>query len=160
MATSKLCIKENPMDSTHNDVCAISEKKSIQNSGAPIQIVGFDESSAGQDAVAFSVKIKDMGSGLLAKQGTMCDDNAGTKNVVKLTVDTGSLVLTCGGLSNPTSTGTAYSGEIRMSTGEVSVRCTQQLTPADNSDNVMIVDMFVDYDYQESKATSVLVKHI
>lgn len=160
LATSKLCVKENTMDSTHNDVCTVSEKKSVQNSGAPIQIVSFDESSAGQDAVAFSVKIKDMGSGLLAQQGTMCNDHAGTKNIVKLTVDTGISGLTCGGLSNPSTTGTAYSGDIRMSTGEVSVRCTQQLTLADKSDKVMIVDMFVDYDYQESKATSVLVKHI
>ncbi|MFH1589793.1 MAG: hypothetical protein ABIB43_04470 [archaeon] len=158
-ATSKLCIKENVLSST-DDVCIVTGPKEVQNSGAPVQIISFDEFTAGKSAVSFSFKVKNVGNGLLSRASSACDQTTVAKDYVKISVDTGLSGLTCSGLSGGNSLGTAYVGEVKLSTGERQIRCTQQLTPVDMVDKVMIVDMVVDYDYEESTRTDVLVKHI
>ncbi|NQU98338.1 hypothetical protein HQ533_02635 [Candidatus Woesearchaeota archaeon] len=160
MATSQLCIKEDLLDSTNQDVCTVTGAKNVQNSGAPIQITEFEEFSAGQNAVSFSFKIKNVGNGLLSRQGTTCEDDPSNKDYLKITVDSRLSGLTCSGLSNTATSGTAYSGEVKLSLGTRQVRCTQQLSESDKTDKVMIVDLLVDYDYEESTNTNVLVKHI
>jgi len=159
-STSQLCIKENLLDSTNTDVCVVSGDKTVQNSGAPVQITSFQEFSAGPDKLSFTLNIKNVGNGLLSKDGSLCDDTPADKNVVKLTVDTHMDGLTCSGLSNTELVGTAYSGEVKLSTGERQVRCTQEISASQKSDKIKIVDISVNYAYQESVTTNVLVKHI
>ncbi|MBU1201663.1 MAG: hypothetical protein KJ583_06980 [Nanoarchaeota archaeon] len=159
-ATSQMCIKENLLDSADTNVCSVSGEKTVQNSGAPVQITSFQEFSAGPDKVSFTITIKNVGNGLLSKADANCDDAPANKDVVKLTVDTHIVGLTCSGLSNTATAGTAYSGEVKLSTGERQVRCTQEIAANQKSDKIKIVDIFVDYGYKQSVSTNVLVKHI
>ncbi|MBC8500483.1 MAG: hypothetical protein H8D38_01845 [DPANN group archaeon] len=160
MATSQLCIKENLLDSSDTKVCTVTGSKNVQNSGAPVQILNFEEFSAGQNAVSFSFRVKNVGNGLLSAASSSCDQTPANRDYVTVTVDSGLQGLTCSGLSNPSENGTAYSGDVKLATGERQIRCTQQLSDADQTDKIMIVDSSVDYDYQESTRTDVLVKHI
>jgi len=160
MATSQLCIKENLLDSSDTKVCTVTGSKNVQNSGAPVQILNFEEFSAGQNAVSFSFRVKNVGNGLLSAARSSCDQTPANRDYVTVTVDSGLQGLTCSGLSNPSQNGTAYSGDVKLATGERQIRCTQQLSDADKTDKIMIVDLSVDYDYQESTRTDVLVKHI
>ena len=159
-ATSQLCVKENLLDSSDTSVCTVTGSKTVQNSGGPVQITSFEEFSAGQDAISFSFTVKDVGNGDLSAAGSTCDDTPTAEDYVLLTVDTGLIGLTCSGLSEPTQSGTSYSGTVKLTTGQRQVRCTQQLSAIDKTDKVMIVDLSVDYDYEESASTTVLVKHI
>ena len=159
LATSKLCIKEDLQDSS-DDVCTVFGPKDVQNSGSPVQITGFKEFSAGANAVSFSFDVKNVGGGLLAQNGFGCDQDFVYKDFVRITVDTGLPDLTCSGTSNPSTDGTAFSGDIKLTIGKRQVRCTQQLRESDKTDKIMIVDFNVDYDYQVSRQISVLVKHI
>ncbi|MAG38500.1 hypothetical protein CMO90_00250, partial [Candidatus Woesearchaeota archaeon] len=54
--------------------------------------------------------------------------------------------------------GSLSTGEIKLSTGERQVRCTQNL--AEKSDMIKIIEVTAEYDYQDSKSTNVLVKHL
>lgn len=159
IANAPLCIKEKLMDQDAS-ICLVSGTKTVENSGAPIQITEFEEFTAGADAISFSFKVKNMGNGAFSRKASGCDEIPANINFVRLTVDSGMSGLTCSGLSNPTTSGTAYSGDAKLSTGERSVRCTQPLTANDKTDKIKIVEIFIDYDYLESALTNVLVKHI
>lgn len=159
-ATSKLCIKENLFDSANTDVCTVSGSKDVQSSGAPVQVVDFQEFTAGRDAISFSFKIKNVGNGLLSKESSACDQTSVSKDFVSITVDAHMNGLTCSSLTNGAASGTAYTGEAKLSTGERQVRCTLQLDPAEKTDKVIIADISINYDYRISTSTNVLVKHI
>ncbi|MFH1770886.1 MAG: hypothetical protein ABH828_05020 [archaeon] len=157
-ATSTVCIKENLIRPT-DDICAVVGPKQIQNSGAPIQIADFQQYSAGQNAIAFTFRVKNMGNGDVYNKDSMCEgEGIANKEIVTLTVDTSIPGLTCSGV--PETTAGVFIGDIKLSTGEKQVRCTQQLSDADKTDKIMIVDLVVEYAYHESTSTSVLVKHI
>jgi hypothetical protein len=169
-ATSKLCIKEDPLDRS-DDICTIAGSKEVQNSGAPVQITKFEEYSAGQNAVSFSFTVKNVGNGLLSTplrpsaQGDdvpekPCSQESPFKNVVKVKVVTGMDNLSCSGMTNPVQLEDGFEGFVKLTTGERQVRCTQNLDGEDQVDKIMIVDFEVDYHYEESKSTTVLVKHI
>lgn len=157
-ATSTVCIKKNLIRPT-DDICSVIGAKEIQNSGAPIQLSDFQQYSAGQNAIAFTFRIKNMGNGDVYKKDSDCEGEGITnKELVTLTVDTSIPGLTCSGVSE--STAGVFIGDIKLSTGEKQVRCTQQLSEADKTDKIMIVNLVVEYAYHESTTTSVLVKHI
>ncbi|MBU0667241.1 MAG: hypothetical protein ABIC91_02930 [Nanoarchaeota archaeon] len=161
LANSKLCIKENLLDTINDEVCIVSGSKNVENSGGPIQVTGFEEFTAGQDKVSFTINLEDKGTGKLSALGSSCDQTPANKGVVKISVDTGLSGLVCSGLSNSVvsaGTVTAYVGETKLSTGQKSVRCTQ--TIAEKSDKIKIVDITLEYDYMETIASTVLVKHV
>jgi len=157
-ATAPLCIKENLLDSQNTDVCTVSGIKDVQNSGGPVQITSFEEFSAGPDKVSFSFTVKNLGNGELSESGQQCDDSTAYENVVGLTVDAGLSGLTCSGLTDGQASGTKYTGNVKLTTGERVVRCTQ--TVSTSIDQIKIVNVAVDYGYQESVKKNLLVKHI
>ncbi len=153
-ATADICIKENLQDTLDTTVCTVLGAKEIQNSGAPVQVASFEEFSAGQDAVSFTFTVKNMGNGEVYTQGSTCNDaTRADEDKVYIEVDTGlSDPLACQGLGDGTK------GTIKLSTGQRIIRCTQQIT--DKVDKISVVTIKLTYDYLESKATSVLVKHV
>lgn len=162
LATASLCVKEDLLDSTDADVCTVSGTKDVQNSGAPVHITEFKEFTAGQDKVSFSFTVKNVGNGLLSDLNKDCDQTPANKDYVTVIVDTHLDGLTCSGLTNgaEVTDSTAYSGKVKLTTGEKQVRCTQTISEADRTDKVMITDFTLNYDYQESTRKQVLVKHI
>ncbi len=102
--------------------------------------------------------MKNLGGGLISKTGVTCNETPLYDGVVTLTVNSGLTGLECVGLDS--TTGTAVSGDVKVSTvtNEKKVTCTQNLPTRE--DKIKIVDLKLDYDYKDTVSTSVLVKHI
>ncbi len=153
-ANSVVCILEDNLDEA--GLCKVSEQKQIFNSGAPLQIINFIESSRGKDKIAFTFTIQHKGNGRIYQQLSGC--NSTTRNfedIVWVEVDTGiSGAIECSGLRE----GTSSSGYVRLFSDNKPITCAQTVNT--NSDYQKPVVIRMKYDYQDNKETTVLVKHI
>ncbi len=74
-AVFSLCLKKNTVQKESNkEACKIEESKSVENSGAPIQINNIRESAAGNNKVKFTFDIEKVGSGDIYNQGKFTMD--------------------------------------------------------------------------------------
>ncbi|MBD3259700.1 hypothetical protein GF371_03660 [Candidatus Woesearchaeota archaeon] len=148
---SELCIREN-LRATTQSVCEVKESKPVQNSGAPVHVVELTESAASTDIISFVFKIEHRSNGGVYKLGTGCDKNRINKDKVYVEVDTGLEGLQCSGLRE----GTGNSGFADLRTGQAIIRCKQ---PVDaETDFKKIVNIKLEYDYEDTISTQVTVK--
>ncbi len=152
-AMSQLCVKENLLDEKE-EVCKVTEKKEVFNSGAPVQIIEFEESARGLDKIGFTFKIIHKGNGKIYGKNTDCASSRANENKVWVEVDTGIPGTECTGLSE----GSATTGYIVLYGGERSIRCTQPLTTA--IDYVKPVNINLEYDYSDDISTTIIVKPV
>ena len=153
IAQSELCVKENLL-SSDDKICKVTEKKKIFNSGAPVQIIEFEESARGKDKLAFTFTIQHKVKGDVYRQGTKCDQNRVNENKVWINVDTGIPGTECAGLSE----GTATSGYVVLYEGERVIRCSQPISTT--SDYVKQVRIDLTYDYLDDISTNIIVKPV
>jgi hypothetical protein len=152
-ANSKLCIRENNLD-TKEGVCTVTEEKDVFSSGAPIQITEFKESARAKDKVAFTFRVEHKGDGDIYQQATKCDTSTRKyEDKIWVEVDTKMEGLECSGLKD----GTASSGYITLYGNDKPITCVQEVST--NSDYETEVVIKLAYDYKDSKQTSILVKH-
>lgn len=158
-AQALLCIRDDLLKPDEDAGCKVSEKKSAQSSGSPIQITSFEENPAGSDRVTFSFQVEHRGTGRITKQGTRCnnDDIVADDDKVWVEVSTGDITsgLSCSGLEGGSST----TGFVRLFGGKRLIRCTQQKVPGFTGDFEKIVKIKALFDYKESITTPLLVKH-
>src|SRR3989344_2460427 len=76
----EVCLKEDLRDTR---VCTVQENKQFSVSGAPIQVSSVIEDTAGKGIMALKIKIKNVGSGKVAKQG----DNFGVTERLTYSLD-------------------------------------------------------------------------
>lgn len=154
-AQADMCILDD-LTKTKDEVCKVTEKKTVYSSSAPIQIENFEESVAGTDKVAFNFEIVHRGSGAISNKDatTQCSDETTDKNKVWVEVSNGLEGLTCSGLSD----GTDTTGYTTLYGGKRMIRCTQDISALEG-DFEKKVNIEVTYDYKEHKETTVLVKH-
>jgi hypothetical protein len=95
-ATTKICIREDLLDTIEESVCTVTEPKAIYNSGAPVQITKFEESATGKNTIAMSFNIEKKGNGNIYKSYylpdgpiEMCENERKWKDRVYVTVDAG-----------------------------------------------------------------------
>lgn len=154
VVNSKLCVKEDMLDTEDNAVCTITESKQIQNSGAPVQITSFEQTVAGRDKIAFTFEISHVGSGSVHQTNSDCSTETVDENRVYVEVNTGlSGELSCSGLGS----GGSYSGEVVLYEGKRTVRCTQIVDTT--ADFEKITEIKLTYDYKDDVSSQVLVKH-
>ncbi|MBW3011990.1 hypothetical protein KY311_02310 [Candidatus Woesearchaeota archaeon] len=136
-------------------VCAVTEEKKVLNSGAPLQVTTLSESVAGSDKIAFIFKVEQKGNGNVYKYNTDCNDADVRTDVNKVfvTVSTGLPGLQCTGLSD----GTASSGYVTLRSGSATVRCIQPVSTETTFQK--IVNIKLDYDYEEDIGTTITLKH-
>jgi len=156
LAYADLCVLDD-LTKTVDQVCKVTERKTVESSSAPVQIENFEESIAGTDKITFSFEIVQTGSGLVSKQETACSDETIEKDKVWVEIDSGLDGLKCSGLSDGTDT-TGYTtlyGKKRM------IRCTQDTSAADlqGRDFEKKVNIKAIYDYKDHKEVTVTVKH-
>ncbi len=157
VAQADLCVLDD-VTKTKDEVCKITEKKSVDCSSAPIQVENFDESVAGTDKVTFSFEMTHRGSGLISKKESSCSDETIDKDKVWVEIDTGlGGGLSCSGLSDGTET-TGYS---TLYGGKRMIRCTQDISASNlqGQNFEKKVNIKIIYDYKEHKEATVMVKH-
>ncbi|MBC8444060.1 hypothetical protein H8D83_00590 [Candidatus Woesearchaeota archaeon] len=152
-ADTKICIKENPL-SDNKGVCEIKETKTVFNSGAPVQIANFKETARANDKIAFTFDVWHKGTGKLFEKYTTCEDTLTNKDKVYVSIDTGMDGLECTGLTE----GTATSGYITLYDGKRAITCTQNVAGS-SGDFEKVIEITLDYDYEQEISTNVLVKH-
>ncbi len=153
-AVSKLCIRENLLTPPEGGICEINEQKPLFNSGAPVQIANFKESTRAKDKVAFSFDIINSGEGTVFERNTDCDrSQRKNENRAYIIVDSGMSGLSCTGLET---TGKGAEGFVTLYGGKKVVTCTQ--TASTHSDFEQLVKVEAVYDYEQTTQTSITVK--
>lgn len=138
-----------------NDVCEVIGSKSSYSSAAPVSVENIKENIGGTGKISFTFDIVHRGGGLLSARGTNCnsDDVHANKNKVWVEVDTKLTGLSCSGLLD----GTDTTGYVTLYSGKRNMRCTQDV-PGDG-DYVKKAYIALEYDYEETIETEVLVRH-
>ena len=156
IAQADLCILDD-LTKTKDEVCKVTEPKTVQSSSSPVQIENMEESIAGTDKITFSFNVVHRGSGLISKQGTSCSDETIDKDKAWVEIDTGLPGLKCSGISD----GTDTTGFTTLYGGKRMIRCTQDTSSPDvnGKDFQKKVNIKVTFDYKEHKEVNVLVKH-
>ena len=161
-ANSQICVLRDILGTTgqRDPLCVINERKTVDMSGAPVHIENFVQSVSSSDKVSFVFTIRHKGRGSVYQYNSACEEDFNTRNKVRISVDTGITdgSLTCSGLQNSGTTGTAFEGDVVLLNGEREIRCTQQLN--NPSDFEQLVQIRAMYDYRDSVTTSLAVKNL
>ncbi|MFH1174079.1 MAG: hypothetical protein V1725_03045 [archaeon] len=161
-AIGELCIKKNLLDSKNTKVCIVSGPKKFEYSGAPVAIANFQEYTQGSDKIRFTFEVS-RGAGKVFENGTECAygfTNAqarAAEDKVMVRVKTGiEGDFSCQGFTTD-SDGVA-SGVVKLVSGSRTVSCVQQIPESERQDKTKLVNIWIDYDFQESIITKILVK--
>ena len=153
-AVSKLCVRENLLTPRAGGICELNENKPLYNSGAPVQIADFKESTRAKDKIGFTFEIRNSGSGSVFERNSVCDlSQRKFENRVYVIVNTGLAGLQCTGLEG---TSNGAEGFMTLYGGSKIVSCSQ--TIASRSDFEQIVSVEAIYDYAESIQDALVVK--
>ena len=155
IANAKLCVLADLIDPDENAICKANGKKTIHNSGSPVQVTSFEENVRGTNKVAFTFEIGHRGNGRIYKQDTECSGDLRTdENKVMVSVNTGLAGLKCSGLTD----GTDVEGHVNLFDSKRTITCTQDIDTTADLEKVVKITM--DYDYEEDTSTKVIVKHL
>lgn len=155
-AVSTGCIKPNPLREDTTDICLVKEKKTIYNSGAPIQIESFEELPSGTDKVRYIFTIKHVGTGKVFTPKSKCPDSREAQNKLhfklEFPAEGNNVDFECAGLVD----GVSKEGDIILRDGTAVVRCTQVQASSIVFDQRLQVKL--DYDYLQTADKEILVK--
>lgn len=160
-ANAKLCVLEDILGTTgiQDQLCTINEAKTVDKSGAPVQVESFIESVSSANKVAFTIKVRHVGSGDVFEKASSCDADFSMKNKVHVKIDTGIPDgLTCSGLQNGAASGASYEGDATLLNGEREIRCTQTINSPQDFEKLVRIDL--SYDYKQFVTTQLDVKHL
>lgn len=157
-AVTDVCIRENLRSTEKNPICEVNEAKTVENSGAPVQVTSFKEVPAGTDKVALIFTIsntQDDDAHRVFKKESQCDEvNRANLNKVYVELEATDLSgITCTGLRD----GGATSGYVTLKDGEKTITCTKKIT--ENTDFVTYVNIKLEYDYQQILQQDLVVKN-
>ncbi|RMF06179.1 hypothetical protein D6764_02865 [Candidatus Woesearchaeota archaeon] len=154
VANTKLCIIEDVLDFDAETVCKVNEKKTVFNSGAPVQVTSFEQSPMGQNRISFTFEVSHAGLGKIYGEGTNCDSTVTNEDKVYVEVDTGieGHPADCPGL------GGGPSGTITLYGGKRTIRCNQDVSGA-TTNYEKVITIRLRYDYEQTASKTLLVKH-
>lgn len=168
-AVTKLCILKTLIDQKPNVLCNPNEGKPTYNSGSPVQVANFRQNVVGQDEIVFSFDIVHSGSGTIYKdrgadaQAGECPRDDPTKR--RASLDKLYLQITTnlvrGGVVDVTrQCGVETDGAVRLIDGSRTVTCRLNLQGQHQTDFESLVNIKLDFNYDDSKTIKVLVKHL
>jgi hypothetical protein len=153
-AVSKLCVRENLLTPRAGGICELNENKPLHNSGAPVQIADFKQSTRAKDKIGFTFEVRNSGSGDVFERNSVCDlSQRKFENRVYVIVNTGLGGLQCTGLE---STSNGAEGFVTLYGGAKIVSCAQTITTRSDFEQVVSVEAV--YDYAQSIQDTLLVK--
>lgn len=166
-ATGRLCILKNLFKSDFSDeLCNPNSGRDIFSSSGPVQLSQLKQHVDSDDRITFSFDVSHSGSGELFKTEndimSGCPrDNQGleieSRDKVYVSVETRGLPFdpVCNIESG------SSSGEVRLVSGSRTITCTLDLPLSEQrTDFESILDITVDYLYDQSIKKEVLVKHV
>ncbi|MBS3128316.1 hypothetical protein J4410_04180 [Candidatus Woesearchaeota archaeon] len=163
VAQSILCSREDLVQPQGEGVCSLSEDKVVFNSAAPVQITRLRQNPMAKDKIGFQFDVQHLGidaQGKVFELGTACEETFRTyedKVMVRVTTDRPGLY--CSGLietGTTTSTGT-IEGAVNLYGGKKMVQCTQVIQNPGDFEFPVTIEL--EYDYQNTVKTSLVVKH-
>jgi len=160
-ANTKLCVLEDILGTTGSSgkLCQINEEKTVDNSGAPVEVSSFRESVSSADKVSFVFKVRHTGGGSVHEVGSECNKEFQQKDKVHVKVDTGiSDGLQCSGLQDGTASGSVFEGDAQLLNGEREIRCTQTIN--NPTDLEKLVQIELTYDYNQFISKTLEVQHV
>lgn len=158
---AQFCVLRDLINVRDDTVCKPNEPKTVYSSGAPVQLSNFKQTVVGKDKIGFSFDIVHMGNGNIfrddsaeVKCPSSSSDRRKAKDKVQVSINAGNVgSLSCTGLSY------GNSGEVTLVNGKRSIMCTLDLM-AERSDFEKELEITLDYNYEDDKDTTVLVKHL
>lgn len=153
-STTKMCVIEDVLDFDAETVCNVNEKKTVFNSGGPVQVTSFEQSPMGQNSISFTFEVSHAGLGKIYGTGTSCSTEVTNEDKVYIEVDTGiqGHPADCPGL------GGGNSGTVNLYGGKRTIRCNQDVTGA-STNYEKVITITTGYDYKQSTSKTLLVKH-
>ena len=163
VAQSILCSREDLVQPQGEGVCSLSEDKIVFNSAAPVQVTRLRQNPLARDKIGFQFDVQHLGvdaSGKVFELGTACEETFRTyEDKVIVRVNTKRPGLYCSGLvgtGTTTTTGTVE-GSINLYGGKKTVQCTQGIENPGDFEFPITIEL--EYDYQNTVKTSLVVKH-
>ena len=163
-AVSKLCILQNLIDRKPDAVCNPNEGKQVDSSGSPVQVSNFRQNVVGQDTIVFSFDVMHSGSGTIYKdQGGdsvagVCPRDDASKR--RASMDKVHVIVTNRKIDVTNQCSVETYGFVRLIDGARTVTCNLNLQGQHQTDFESLVEVQLDFNYDESKTTKVLVKHL
>ncbi|MBI2660914.1 hypothetical protein HYX09_01460 [Candidatus Woesearchaeota archaeon] len=175
-AQARLCVLADMINIGTDELCNPNQAKSSFSSSSPVQVTNFRESVIGQQKVSFSFDVVHSGNGdiyqIVTTTNPYCPrdvttDRRANLDKVKVTVDASDLDDATDGtdtglechLEGEGTTGPSV-GYVRLIGGKRTVTCTLGLSGQHASDFEKIINIYLDFNYDENKETQVLVKHL
>jgi len=153
-AVSKLCVRRNLLSPETGGICEVTGTKPLFNSGGPVQIANFQESTRARDKIGFSFDVINSGSGQIFEFNSACDRATRAKeDKVYLKVNTNIPGLSCTGLE---SSAQGAEGHVSLFGGTKKVTCTQAIATATDFEQPVYIDAV--YDYEEFIQTELMIK--
>lgn len=163
-AVAKLCILQNLIDIKPNALCNPNEEKRVDSSGSPVQVSNFRQNVVGQDKIVFSFDVEHSGSGTIyrdqgadALAGVCPRDDAARR---RASMDKIHVMLTNRNIDVTSQCSVETDQFIRLIDGRRTVTCNLDLTGQHQTDYESLVNIQLDFNYDESKTAKVLVKHL
>jgi len=156
---SKLCILRDLLSrvpGTANSMCTVNEAKSVENSGAPVQITELKERAVENNRIMFSFIVQHLGTGAVSELNSNCNSSIAKKDKIKIKVDTG--IGSPGDLICNFDSGTGTEGTVTLYGGNRLVSCTQTISSPTDYEQLINIEML--YDYRDSITTSLKVSHL
>ncbi len=154
---SKLCVLKDLLGrvpGSQSSLCTVTEDKSVENSGAPVQVAEFKEKAVESDKIMFTFVVQHVGTGYVSELGSNCASTLDKKDKVRVSVDTG----ISGQLSCSFDDGTGSSGTVTLYGGRRLITCTQ--TKADVADYEQLINIELEYEYMNSVYAPLKVSHL
>jgi len=163
-ATSLICVKKDLLKNMNTkEICEVSGKKTIHNSGGPIHITNFEQAPMGNDKIQLTIDIDHVGetNDMFYKLGTDCDDTPTNmdrfKVFLKVTSDVDGEKAECSGITGGTDLSegyiTLYNKEPRR------IVCTLDVSSVDSVYEDSF-DVELDYRYEQFIEKTLLIKDV
>lgn len=153
-AVTKLCVRKDLLTPQEGGICEVNANKQTFNSGSPVHIQNFKESTRSKEKVGFTFEVVNVGTGDVFERNANCDrEDRRKENRVYLKIDTGLSGLQCTGLS-PTATGAE--GWATLYSDRKIISCSQFIS--NMADYEQLVNIEATYDYEQSIQNTLTVK--
>jgi hypothetical protein len=160
-SSSNICVLEDMLGTTRREgLCKPTEKKQVENSGAPVKVIDLEESVTGKESMAFMFIVKHIGSAnnlVFKNEAQTCSIGDMTKQDkigIKVELGTKDVTAKCSGIN----------GGIASLYGEAGaqIRCSGTLADFGlaKGDYVQPVKITLKYDYHQYIDLPITVKQV
>ena len=146
---TKLCLRKDVARRAREGECVVDEKKAIENSGAPLQVISLSELKGGTNKVKVIFTIENVGEGVVYEKGALrvgdCSEGSDKENRVNVEIrPVSNLQFKCSKL------GDKSTGVVRLNTeGKATITCDASTSGLQETAFEDPLNINLDYVYKE-----------